>query len=182
MTRHIVTVALVLALVSAPSPANAQHTEPPNGWGFGVGGVVIHLAGSGGDVQTLGGPALHASRFLPHGAGFDARVAYFVPTGFYDFTGLSAIVGLSLGVPAGSHLLLLKGGMTAFVGGNSDGSAGGAVGPYAGAGMLLRVGKHAGLHVDGLVRFYAGIGGNVSVGSIVAPSLGATLMVVPGGR
>ena len=165
---------LMLAGARVPSAASAQQTQPPDGWAFGVGGLLIHFSDAG-DISNLGGPAVQISRVTPRGLGFDARLGYIMPTGFYSFTGLTGLAGLSYGVPAGSHLLLLKGGVTGFLGGDSDGTGVAAGGPYFGAGMVLRLSARAGLQLDGLLRFYSGTAGGV------APSVGAALVILPAG-
>ena len=165
---------LTLAAARAPSVASAQQARPPDGWAVGVGAVLIHFTGFSG-IENLRGPAVQLSLLRPRGIGIDFRVAYFVPTGLYDFTGLTSMVGVSVGVPSGEHLALIKGGVTGFIGGDSDGGGAAAIGPYVGAGIVVRLSGQAGLQVDGLVRMYSG----PDFATTVAPSLGVALMVLP---
>ena len=157
-------------LLAVAAPLSAQQAAPPDGWTFGVGGIVILWPNV--DFNS-GGPALQVSRVTPGGIGFDARVAYLMPSGPSDQQGASVLLGLSYGVALGSHLLQLKGGATAYGLVDSD-AAGGDAGPYLGGGVLIRLSRKVGLNLDALARFYT-----VEEGSDMAPTVGFAIVVLP---
>lgn len=159
-------------LAAAATPLRAQQAM--QGWGFGAGGFAVAWPDDNSTIESLAGPALQASWFNPRGLGFDARVGYFVDTGFYGASGLSGIVGVTYGVPAGTHLFQAKLGGTGFFGGDSDGTVHGGGGPYGGAGMTFRVAGRFGIQAELLGRVY-----RTSDGWSFAPSGAVTLMLLP---
>lgn len=162
---------LVVLLVAGA--LRAQQAGPSNGWALGIGGIVILPPA---EETNLGGPALQASRVVPRGVGFDARVAYLLPSGSDDSQGLSAILGLSYGVPVHAHLLQLKGGITGF-GLVSGDTGGGAAGPYFGGSVLVRLGSAVGVQVDALARSYSFTTQNAGLW----PSFGFAIVALPHG-
>ncbi len=166
-------VAAAIVVLATPDTLTAQA---PDGWAFGAGGYVIHFTGD--DTQTfstLGGPAAQVSLLKPNGFGFDFRVGYIVPTGFYNMNGVSAILGGTYGWPVGgNHLVQAKAGVAGFLGGDSDGSVLNGAGPYAGGAITFRLGGRLGLPVEGLARTYTSSGN-----WFFAPSAAVSLLVLP---
>lgn len=149
--------------------------DAPRGWAFGAGGFAVSWQDQDySPIDWLAGPALQASYLAPRGIGFDARVGYFVDSGFYGANGLSGIVGATYGIPLGQHLLQAKAGGTGFFGGNSDGSQLAGGGPYGGAGLTIQVAGRFGVQVEVLGRLY-----RTGSGWSVAPSGAATLLLLP---
>lgn len=167
-------VVLGAAMVMATT-AQARAQQAPEGWAFGAGAFGVSWQDEDySDLDWLAGPAVQASYLKPRGLGFDARVGYFVDTGFYGANGISGIVGITYGVPVGDHLFQVKGGGTGFIGGNSDGSQLAGGGPYGGAGMTFRVAGRFGIQVELLGRVY-----RTGSGWSIAPSGAATLLLLP---
>lgn len=167
--RHVV---LVVAALAGAGRTVAQMA--PAGWAVGAGAYWVSWSETGAQFDHLSGPALQVHRLTPRGIGFDLQIGYLTPTGFYDLTGLTGALGVSLGLPAGRHLLQLKTGGTVMAGGDSDGSFLAAGGPYAGGAAVVRIRGRVGLHVEALVRDF--------VGSSVAPSLSAAVLLLPHAR
>lgn len=165
-----------LLLGLALAAARPLAAQVPDGWAFGAGGYVIRFADSESRTfSTLGGPAGQVSLLKPNGVGFDFRAGYILPSGFYDMTGVSAILGGTYGWPvAGRHLVQAKAGIAGFLGGDNDGSILNGAGPYAGGAMTFRVGGRFGLQVEALARTYTSSGE-----WLFAPSGAVTLMLLP---
>jgi hypothetical protein len=169
------TLGMLGGLLVAFVTVEARAQEAPDGWAFGAGGFAVKWRDQDySPIEWLAGPALQASYLKARGLGFDARVGYFVDTGFYGANGLSGIVGLTYGVPAGRHLFQVKAGGTGFFGGNSDGSQLAGGGPYGGAGMTFRVAGRFGVQLEALGRGY-----RTGSGWTVAPSGAVSLMLLP---
>ncbi len=128
----------VLSRTTSNIESDGKHVL--DGWALGGAFSIIAMGSNGNINDTLWGPSVYIARLNPGGIGFDFGVTYLVPTGFYDFTGLSADVALSYGFPiTRSTMFLLRGGAVFAFGGNSDGGAGGDVSVYPGIGVAQRL-------------------------------------------
>jgi hypothetical protein len=172
--RPIVIAWALCTFCVAPTAQAQRAPAPPAGWAFGAGGMAMHWSDNGAPFDVLGGPALQVSRLTPGGLGIDIRGAYLLPSGFYNLTGVSGIAGLSYGIPAGRALVLVKGGITGLLGGDSDGSVYGGGGGYGGLGVVFPVAGRLGVHLEALAR-----GLKTGDGGIFAPSAAAGLMWLP---
>ncbi len=166
--RAIVAAATLLAVATSLS---AQQAAPPRGWTWGIGGILMMWPNALSVGGNSAGAALHVAQVIPGGVGFDMRIEYLMPNDA-GTRGASGLLGLSYFAAVGDgHLAQLKAGVTG-VGIGSGASAGGAGGPYVGGGILFRLSRGVGIHVDALARFYAGE---------MTPSLGFALVALPGG-
>jgi hypothetical protein len=164
-----------LGLVWLPSPRTRPSEGPPplseprgiRGWTFGAAGGLFASSFSGDDL-ALWGPSVVVSRVTPRGIGFESAITYLVPTGNYGLTGLALDVGMTYGIPLGmGTVVLLRGGASAVVGGDSDGSQGAAVGLYPGVGLMQRLAGPLGLRLDVTPRFWLGESSAATVGAAV---------------
>lgn len=165
--------ATVLSLLTLAVSLHAQQAAAPHGWAFGAGGILIVRPSAD---YNLAGPAVQISRVVPRGVGFDVRLARTLPAGPYDWQGLSAILGLSYGLPFDAHLFQVRGGVTALGGTDVDGGSGGEGGLYVGGSVLFRLGPHIGVHLETLGRFYSR-----TSRSDLTPSVAGALLVLPHG-
>ena len=128
--------------VSSRSASNieCERQHVLDGWALGVAFSIIAMGRNGPIEDTLRGPSVYIALLNPGGIGFDFGVTYLEPTGFHNFTGLSADAALSYGFPiTRSTMFLLRGGVVGYVGGNSDGGGGGDVAIYPGIGVVQRL-------------------------------------------
>ncbi len=117
---------------------------------------------------------MQLSYVRPRGVGFDVRASCVLPTGFYDLTGISGVLGLTYGIPAGRHLVQLKAGASGLAGGDSDGSIIAGGGPYGGLGFVVRVSGRLGIQGDALARYY-----HTGDGGVFAPSAALGVVLLP---
>ena len=147
----------------ASAPALATHTSHVlDGWALGGAYNVVAMGSDGPIEDTLRGPALCIVRHNPGGIGLDMAFTYILPTGSADFTGLSADVAITYGLPlTPSTLLLAKGGAVAYVGGDRYSSSwlGGDLAIYPGIGIAQRVLGPLTLTLEVDARFWLGYDG-----------------------
>lgn len=118
---------------------SATTARSLDSWMVGANASLVASSHENWDV-TFRGPGAAVARIVTGGVGFETALVFIMPAGRYDFTGASLDLGLAYGLPAGqSALLLPRVGVTALIGGDSDGTGGGAGAIYAGAGFLQRI-------------------------------------------
>lgn len=128
------------------APGIADHTL--EGWVVGANASLLAASHADWDV-SFRGPGAAAARIVAGSVGFETMLVFIMPAGRYDFTGASLDLGLAYGLPAGeSTLLLPRVGVTALVGGDADGTGGGAGAIYAGTGFLQRLAGRLALRLD----------------------------------
>lgn len=104
---------------------------------------------------SLWGPGVTLAQVGAGKVGFETTFSFIMPTGRYDFTGVSLDLDLAYGLPAGSSaLLLLRLGATALAGGDSDGTGGGSAALYPGVGYLRRLSGPLALRLDVTPRLW----------------------------
>ena len=170
---------LLLTLVASGALAISTLTaqESPStirGWTFGATGFGILWTDQEAAFDVVAGPAFQLGYVTPRGLGFDFRGGYFLPTGRYDLNGISGILGISYGIPLGTHLFQLKAGATGLVGGDSDGSQGTGGGGYGGVGVVLRLAGRLGIQGDLLARYL-----QTGDRGVFAPSAAIGLVLLP---
>jgi hypothetical protein len=173
---------LFLALACLPASSAAQTVEgsavgAPEGWAFGVSGMISHWGKESDPFERWGGPALHASWVRTRGLGFDTRAGYLVPTGAYGMTGAWAQAAATWTFPMGRHAVSLEAGAAGSLAGDSDGSQWIVGGPLVGTAALLRVGPRVALRPGAFFQVLV-------VSGDVVTSPGATLgiLLLPGRR
>jgi len=132
-----------------------------DGWALGGAYSIVAMGGDGPIVDTLHGPALCIVRHNPGGIGLDMAFTYILPTGWDEFTGFSADIAITYGVPiTPSTLLLPKSGVVAYVGGDRYSSSfGGDFAVYPGIGIAQRVIGPLTLTLEANVRLWLGYDG-----------------------
>lgn len=119
----------------------------------------FHLLGKGSNgpvVDTLWGPSLSLSRLHPGGIGFDFGLTYTLPTGWERFKGIAADAAITYGFPVTpSTLLLLEGGMVAYIGVGSDFHSG-DVAVRPGIAVVQHLTHPFALRVDVAANFWLG--------------------------
>jgi len=143
----------------------------------GLGGAATWWTDTEAPFDAAYGPAVQLSYVRPRGIGCDVRASFVLPTGFYDLTGTSGILGLTYGIPAGRHLVQLKAGASGLAGGDSDGSIIAGGGPYGGLGLVARVSGRFGIQGDALARYY-----HTGDGGVFAPSAAVGVVLLPRAR
>ena len=162
MTRAHTAIALTLLGLGA-APARAQRGVDPRAWLLGAGVASYALA----DVHGTGwGAEAIVRRRLGPRLVLQARITV-IPssTGFYDFGGAAADLGL--GVVAGTPWFdgALVAGASGLAGGDSDGSFFAAGGGHLTAQATAWLGGGIGLYGNGAVRLLTGSGADYGVAS-----------------
>jgi hypothetical protein len=140
----------LLWLRDPPEQAERRVMEHPpiDGWVVGAAAGPLALRQREWDL-SFWGPSLSLARINPGALGFETALWFIVPTGRYDFTGVSLDLGLVHGLTLGSSsTALLRLGATALVGGDSDGTGGGSGAVYAGVGLVQRLVGPLSLRLD----------------------------------
>lgn len=173
--RWSVVVRVAVLVTAVATSARAQGGgAPPRGWTVGLGGTATWWTDTEAAFDAAYGPAVQLSYVRPRGLGVDVRAAYVLPTGFYGLTGISGILGLTYGMPAGRHLVQLKAGASGLAGGDSDGSIIAGGGPYGGLGLVVRLSGRLGIQGDVLARYY-----HTGDGGVFAPSAALGVVLLP---
>ena len=169
---------LDVGLLWLPAPTDqAQATTSADssfdGWMFGAGVNLVAMSQQYVDV-TMWGPSAFAAWVSTGSIGFETALSYIVPSGFYDFTGVSLDLGLVYAIPLrSSSVILLRAGGTGLVGGDADGTGGAAGAFYAGAGFLQQLAGPLAFRVDLTPRIW------VSESTAVTFGGSAALVIVP---
>lgn len=173
---------LLVCWLLHPTPTQAQAgpadgASSPRGWVWGATGMISAWTKESDAFDRLGGPGAHLGWVWPRNVGFELRAGYLMPTGFYGLSGIWGQLAFTYSVPAGDHLVQLKGGGAGFFGGDSDGSIGAAGGPLVGTGLLLRLASRFGIQVDGFTQlFYQ------ASDWVVSPGVAVSVVLLPRGR
>jgi hypothetical protein len=136
-----------------------------DGWVFGAAANLLAVSQATWEI-TLWGPQIAASRITAGGFGFETGLSYVAPSGFYGFNGVSLDLGLVYSARLrASSLVLLRLGGTGLVGGDSDGSGGGAGALYPGVGFIQQISGPIGVRVDVTPRLWVSEDAAVTLGA-----------------
>jgi hypothetical protein len=164
---------VALGLVAAAA-ATANAQEPPRGFAWGASGILMFWTDEQDPFDRLGGPGAQMSYLAPNSIGFEFRATYLVESGFYGLNGVNGELAVTYSIPAGRHLLQVKGGAQGLLAGDSDGSIRSGGGPYGGGGAIIRLGGRIGLQLDLLGRLVV-----VSGRATFAPGGAVALVLLP---
>jgi hypothetical protein len=152
---------VLLALLVAP--AAAQHDAPSPAWLLGGGVASYALAGVHG--TGWGGEAVVQRRLGPRMV-IQARITV-IPssTGFYDFGGAAADLGIGVVAGDGRFDVTVAAGASGLAGGDSDGSFFAAGGGHLTAQAVAWLARAVGVYGNGAARLLAGSGADYGVTS-----------------
>jgi hypothetical protein len=137
-------------LLTLSRDARGQTRDPRPAWTL-TGAVVTYRVS---DVNGWGiGPSVGAQRRLDRRLRLDLTVAALLSSsGFYNFTGLTLDAGPAVAITEGPLDTTLGAGVSAVVGGDSDGTGGGWVGAHVAGQGTAWLGTRLGLSLRGAVR------------------------------
>lgn len=147
--RRVRLLLVLTLLASAPLAAQAPTYGAAK---FTLGAVVVTQRV--GDLNGWGtGPQLLLGRQFGRRVVGEAALGVLLgSTGFYDFTGLVLDVGPALSFRGSRTTATVGAGLSAIVGGDSDGSGGGYVGPYLSGQGTWWIARRVGLTGRGVLR------------------------------
>lgn len=145
----------LLATLAVAAAATAPLTAQSSAYGdarFTLGAAVVTQRV--GDLNGWGtGPQLLLGRRFGRRVVGEAALGVLLgSSGFYDFTGLILDIGPALAFRGTRTSATLGAGLSAIVGGDSDGSGGGYVGPYVSGQGTWWVARRVGLTGRGVLR------------------------------